>query len=70
MVGGKVVAGGVPPRSLHEAVGGREQLEGVDAELYEMGAAGCEGGDTLEVGAACVRLDEGQDVAEGADADS
>ena len=69
VVRGEVVAGGVAPLALHEAVGERQQLQGVDAELLQVAAAWPQGGGAGEIRRLGVRVDQGEHVAEGADPD-
>ena len=68
-VGGKVVAGGVAPLAIDEAVGRRQQLERVDAEVLEVGTPPLEGRDAGELCRLDVGLDQRPRIAERADPD-
>ena len=69
-IGGEIVARRVAPLAVDEAVGRRQQLERVDAEVFEMCLAGRERSDAREIDRCRGPLDERKDVTESAAGDA
>ena len=68
MIGRQVVGRIVAPFALEETVGGRQQLQSVDAEFAEIGPAGLQNREPLEIRATHGFVHQRADIAERADA--